>query len=196
MTQLGLEFRFVCLQSQKILSLLFPFQLVSHCSLPGDIQGPLEKQGSTLSGPRKPKNLVVLKQIVSSAQPHDALPANPPREPCVSWDRGDLGAECLRMCPDVLETLPSMHLGLVQLRHREGRQKHLQGSSTGIKVQAPQPQKETWMPLIPGYENSNFLQEDSWITKKINPHWWRNKWIESVPLHFFVLFVLLPFSFT
>ena len=26
------------------------------------------------------------------------------------------------------------------------------------------------MTLIPGYENNNFLLEDSWITKRINPH--------------------------
>lgn len=51
--------------------------------------------------------------------------------------------------------------GPIQLRQNEGRQKHLQ--DTSISVQVPQPQQET---LISGYENSNFLLEDTWISKK------------------------------
>ena len=50
------------------------------------------------------------------------------------------------------------------------------------------------MPLIPGYENNNFILEDSWITKRTNPHGGRINELSLFLCLSFVLFVLVPFS--
>ena len=112
----------------------------------------------------------------------------------MSWDKGNPRAKYLRWCPDVLETLPSVCTWACSAQTHREKAETLLGlfhQTQGASTSAP---ARVLMPLIPGYENGNFLPEDSWVAKKNNPNLWENKLIETISLHFLIPSVLPPFS--